>query len=85
MNKQLKRDQCNLQPLLTTAVQAASQFFESLDDRKAAVFPRDLQSLTDLPEVGLGTNEALKRFRGPVRGRIGRQCRAALLWLCHGW
>ena len=63
MNQQLKHDKINQADLLATAVRAASQFFESLDDRKAAVFPRDLQSLTDLPEAGLGTDEALKRFR----------------------
>ena len=65
MNQQLKNDKRNQPAILATAVQAASQFLNSLDSRRAAVFPAngDAAISPALPEVGLGTEAALAQFR----------------------
>lgn len=63
MNQQIKEDKQNQPELLAAAVQAANQFLEDLDKRKAAVFPNDQYNCTDLPETGLGTKAALAQFR----------------------
>ena len=63
MNTQLKQDQRNQRQILVTAVQAANLFLEDLDSRKAAVFPNNQSSQTDLPEMGLGAEAALSQFR----------------------
>lgn len=63
MNQQLAYDKKNKTRLLTTAVQAANEFLDSLAERKAAVFPHGQYKNTDLPEVGLGAEAALAQFR----------------------
>ncbi len=63
MNQQLKHDQINQQELLTTAVQAAAQFLDGLDSRKAAVLPDVHSPLTQLPEIGLGAEAAVRQFQ----------------------
>ena len=63
MHQQLKSDQTNQRTILATAVQAANEFLDNLADRKAAVFPKDPSFPTDLPESGLGAQDALTQFR----------------------
>ncbi len=63
MNQQLKHDKTNQGQILATAVQTANEFLDSLDSRKAAVFPAGLYQATDLPEIGLGAKAALAQFR----------------------
>ncbi len=63
MNDQLYDDKHKQQQILATAVQAANEFLDSLASRKAAVFPNDPPQQTDLPQVGLGAEAALSRFR----------------------
>ena len=61
MYKQLKRDKNEVEAVLEQALQVATDFLTSLDERTVAVYPEPKDALT-LPKEGLGAQNAVETF-----------------------